>query len=185
MNWQKNQRHDTKGGNAANRLTIALLAIYLIVLIWILVFKLGVRFSYAGNRSVNLVPFSKPSISKGRVDLSEIILNVVVFLPLGIYVGILFRTWTFLKKLFLFFLLSLIVEGLQFVLAVGAFDITDVITNTSGGILGLMIFKAIEKTFNNSIKAQKFLNIVAAVGTVLMVALLVLLKMNMLPIRYQ
>jgi glycopeptide antibiotics resistance protein len=39
-------------------------------------------------------------------------------------------------------------------LAVGAFDITDTITNTLGGIIGLMIFKAIGKVFNNSVKAQ-------------------------------
>jgi len=70
-------------------------------------------------------------------------------------------------------------------LAVGAFDITDIITNTLGGIIGLMIFKAIEKAFNNSVKAQKFINIISAVGTALMVLLLLLLKMNMLPVRYQ
>ena len=76
-------------------------------------------------------------------------------------------------------------EALQFILRAGAFDITDIITNTLGGIIGLMIFEAIEKVFNNSVKAQKFINIIAAIGTVLMISLLLLLKMNMLPVRYQ
>ena len=76
-------------------------------------------------------------------------------------------------------------EALQFIFRVGAFDITDIITNTLGGIIGLMIFKAIEKVFKNSVKAQKFINIIAAIGTVLMISLLLLLKMNMLPVRYQ
>jgi glycopeptide antibiotics resistance protein len=84
-----------------------------------------------------------------------------------------------------FFLISLIVEGLQFILAVGAFDITDIITNTLGGIIGLMIVEAIAKAFHNNVKAQKFINLIATTGTVLMILFLLLLKMNMLPVRYQ
>ena len=171
--------------NVTNRLTTVLFIIYLIVLSWILLFKLGVRFSYMGNRSVNLIPFSEPLILNGKIDVGEIILNVVIFVPLGIYAGILFEKWIFGKKLFFFFLISLIVEGLQFILAVGAFDITDIITNTLGGIIGLMIFKAMEKAFHNRVKAQKFINIIAAIGTVLMAILLSLLKMDMLPVRYK
>jgi glycopeptide antibiotics resistance protein len=110
-----------------------------------------------GNRRVNLIPFNEPSILSG-----ENISNVVIFVPLGVYAGILFERWISGKKLFFFFLLSLIVEGLQFVLAIGAFDITDIITNTFGAILGLMIFKAVEKAFNSSIKAQKCINLIAA-----------------------
>lgn len=185
MNLQKTWRTNSKVNNVTNRLTTVLFIIYLIALCWILLCKLGVRFSYMGNRSVNLIPFSEPLILHGKIDVGEIILNVVVFVPLGIYAGILFERWIFGKKLFFFFLISLLVEALQFILAVGAFDITDIITNTSGGIIGLMIFKAIEKAFNNTVKAQKFINIIAAAGTVLMILLLLLLKMDMLPVRYK
>ena len=123
--------------------------------------------------------------SNGKIDVGEIILNVVIFVPLGIYAGVLFKRWNFGKKLFFFFLISLMFEGLQFIFRVGAFDITDIITNTLGGIIGLMIFEAIEKLFNNSVKAQKFINIIAATGTALMISLLLLLKLKMLPVRYQ
>jgi glycopeptide antibiotics resistance protein len=138
-----------------------------------------------GNRSANLIPFSEPLISNGKIDVGEIILNVVIFVPLGIYAGVLFKRWTFGKKLFFCFLISLMFEGLQFILRVGAFDITDIITNTLGGLIGLMIFEAIEKLFNNSVKTQKFINIIAATGTALMISLLLLLKLKMLPVRYQ
>jgi glycopeptide antibiotics resistance protein len=174
-----------KGNNSANKLTIVLFVIYLIVLFWILLFKLGVRFSYMASRSVNLIPFSKPVIRNGKVDFGEIIMNVIIFVPLGIYAGVLFKRWTFGKKLFFFFLISLLIESLQFILGVGAFDITDIITNVIGGTIGLMIFEAIEKLFNNPVRAQKFINIISLIGTVLMVSLLLLLKLNMLPIRYQ
>ena len=89
------------------------------------------------------------------------------------------------KRFFLFFIISLLIEGLQFILKVGAFDTTDIITNSLGRIIRLLIFKAIEKAFKNNFKAQKFVNIIAATGTVLMTLLLLLLKLNMLPVKYQ
>lgn len=173
-------KEQSKANNVTNSLTIVLFIIYLITICWILLFKLGVRFSYMGKRSVNLIPFSEQSILN-----SENILNAVIFVPLGVYAGILFRRWTFGKKLRFFFLLSSTVEGLQYIFRIGAFDVTDIITNTLGGITGLIIFTTIDKAFNDSVKAQKFINIIAATGTILIILLLVLLKMNMLPVRYQ
>jgi hypothetical protein len=46
-----------------------------------------------GNRSVNLIPFSEPLILNGKMDVGEIILNVVILVLLGIYAGILFERW--------------------------------------------------------------------------------------------
>ena len=183
MNLQKDWPNKKKD-NRTNKLTTVLFIIYLIALFWILLLKLGVQFSYMANRRVNLIPF-KDAFSRGRIDFSEIILNVLIFVPLGMYAGVLFKRWNFGKKLFFFFLTSLMFELLEFVFRIGAFDVTDIITNTSGGITGLMIFVAIEKIFNNSVKAHKFINIIATIATVLIVSLLLLLKMNMLPVRYQ
>jgi glycopeptide antibiotics resistance protein len=168
-----------------NNLTKALFAIYLLTLNWILLLKLGVQFSYMQTRSVNLIPFARPLMSNGKADVSEIMLNVIIFVPLGIYAGLLFRRWTLGNKLFFFLLTTLIFESLQYVLRIGAYDITDLITNTTGAILGLTIFWAIEKIFNNTVKAQKFINIIAATATVIVISLLLLLKLNMLPVRYQ
>ena len=70
---------------AANRLTTVLFIVYLLVLLWILLFKLGVQFSYMEKRSVNLVPFKEALTSHGKIDVSETILDVLIFIPLGIY----------------------------------------------------------------------------------------------------
>ena len=138
-----------------------------------------------GNRNVNLIPFSKPVMLHGKADLSEIILNIIIFIPMGVYAGSLFKRWSFIKKVFFLFIMSIIIEVLQYLLKIGSADITDVITNTLGGLIGLLIFIAIEKIVQNRIKAQKFINIIGAIGTTLMIILLVLLKMKMLPIRYR
>src|SRR5690242_7835710 len=131
--------------NRANNLTKALLIAYLIILFWILLFKFGVRFSYMENREINLIPFK----SRSNIDKAETILNVLIFIPLGIYAGVLFTKWSFAKKVFCFFLSSLLFEVLQLIFKIGAFDSTDIVTNTFGGVLGLLIFIAIGKIFNN------------------------------------
>lgn len=172
-------KEQLKVTNATTRLTILLFIVYLVIMCWILLFKLGVRFSYMENRSANFTPFNE------HVLTGENILNIVIFVPIGVYAAILFTRWSFHKKLFLFFSLSLIVEGLQYIFRIGAFDVTDIITNTLGGMLGLILFKTIERIFNNHFTAQKLINIIAATGSILMLLLLVLLKMNMLPIKYQ
>jgi glycopeptide antibiotics resistance protein len=167
------------------RLTKTLFTIYLLSLLWILLLKLGVRFSYMESRSINFIPFREFVLYNSKGDLAEIILNVVIFIPLGIYVGLLFFRWSFVKKLIFFLLISLMFEVLQFALSIGAFDITDLITNTFGGMIGLLLFKAIEVLFKNPVKAQKFINIVAAVSSVVMLLFLLFLKLNLLPVRYQ
>lgn len=171
--------------NTSKQLTKLLFFTYLLILAWILLLKLGVQFSYMTTRSVNLIPFKAPTILNGHVDKGEMILNVIVFFPAGVYVAMLFEQWRFAKQLLLVFLISFIIEALQYLFAIGAFDITDLITNTSGGLIGIVIYFAIEKVFNNSLKAQKLVNIVAAAATVVLLSLLILLKLNMLPIRYQ
>jgi glycopeptide antibiotics resistance protein len=185
MEFQRSRRGNLKDNTIADKFTIALCVIYFIVLFWIILFKLGVHFSYMENRTVNLIPFSEFFTSIGKMDVSEIILNVLIFVPLGIYAGVLVKKRTFGNKLLFFFLISLMFEGLQFILRVGAFDTTDIITNISGGLIGVWIFEAIEKLFDNSVQSHKFINIIAATGTVFIITLLLLLKLNMLPMRYQ
>lgn len=173
-------QQQTKASKVTKGWTTLLFIIYLIALYYILLLKLGVRFSYMGERITNFIPFGE-----GLILTSENMLNVVIFVPLGIYAEILYERWIMGKKLLLFFSLSLLIEALQYMLRIGAFDVTDLITNTVGAVLGLMLFQAIKKVCKSSIKAQKFINIIAAMGTVMMIILLVLLKMEMLPVRYQ
>lgn len=185
MKLKKDWKSNKADNGMSNRLSTVLLISYLIVLVWIILFKFGVRFSYMEYRSVNLIPFSEYFSSTGKIDLSEIVLNVIIFIPLGVYTGVLFNRWKLSGKLFFFFLISFLFEGLQYVISIGAFDLTDIITNVLGGVLGLIIYIAVEKIFSNKVRAQKFVNAIGAIGTVLMITLLVLLKLNMLPVRYQ
>lgn len=166
--------------NKADKLTKILLIVYLIVMGWIILLKLGVQFSYTEERKINLILFAN-----GYYSMMETIMNVVIFVPLGIYAGILFRNRAFGFNLIFFFLISLLLEALQYVFKLGTFDITDLLTNTTGGILGYLFFWVFQRLFSDPLKAQKLINVIASLGTFLILVLLILLRLNMLPIRYQ
>lgn len=167
------------------KFTILLASLYAIALVWILLLKLGVTFSYMDNRSVNLIPFREFLRSDGHRLSGETILNVLIFLPAGVYACLLLPAWSFAKKCALFFCISTFIEAVQYILAIGAFDVTDIITNTSGALFGLLCYHALSRLFSNRASAYRFFNILGAAGTLLLVVGLSLLKLGLLPIRYQ
>ncbi len=165
----------------SNQLTFSLLFIYLVVLFWIIVLKLSVRFTYMGQqRSMNLIPYNQPLMLNGKADFGEILLNALVFVPMGVYVAILYKKWSAIKSILFFALSSLVLESIQYITALGAFDITDIINNTLGGTFGLFLFKILEKLSGNSQKAQKIVNIVALLATIAFISLFLYLKINRL-----
>ena len=81
--------------------------------------------------------------------------------------------WSFLKKIVPIALTSLALEILQFIFAVGATDITDLIGNTLGGVIGCLIYMVFYKLLKD--KTNKVLNILACIGTIGVIAFLGLL----------
>lgn len=157
-----------------NKVTITLFGVYLMILTWIILFKMQFSISDLGHiRSVNLIPFGASVIVNGKVDFDEIIGNAIAFIPVGVYIGMLFPNWSFAKKVCPSAVLSISYEVLQFVFGLGTSDITDLITNTLGGITGVLIFMMFSKIFGA--KADKILNVIAGVCTALLIALMTVL----------
>ncbi|MBE6185398.1 glycopeptide resistance protein VanZ-A [Bacillus ginsengihumi] len=150
-------------------LSRGLLVLYLVILIWLVLFKLQYNilsvFHYH-HRSLNLIPFAGPSIING--SFGEIRDNVIIFIPLGLLLNVNFKKVGFLLKFAFILVLSLIIELFQFISAIGATDITDVITNTVGGFLGLELYVLSSKYVNNKILDR----VIIFVGILLLVLLL-------------
>ncbi|MGG0250564.1 VanZ family protein [Peribacillus frigoritolerans] len=163
-----------KSKNNQKKITAGLLAVYLFALTWIIVFKM--QFSFQGLpdfREINLIPFAGSANVNNQIDFNEIIYNVLAFIPFGIYISMLKSNWSFLKRITVIAGVSLLFEGLQFIFALGASDITDFMGNTLGGIIGVGVYIVFCKLF--STKATKILNVLASIGTIFIVALLLLL----------
>lgn len=162
-----------------SKLTTTLFIIYLVGLAWLIVLKFNVAFLWIWKeRSLNLIPYVELLSSKPRVDYLEMILNAIVFVPFGLYSGALFKEWNFRKHVVVFLAFSFICEVLQYILGVGAADITDMINNTLGGIAGLLVYKGLEKAFGDPARARRFINITATIATVLIISLLLLLRIK-------
>jgi glycopeptide antibiotics resistance protein len=143
-----------------------LLALYLMVLIWLVLFKLKFNISSVLNhhhRSLNLIPFAAPSIVNGAVNYGEMILNCMFFIPFGLLLNVNFKKAGFLPKLTFILAFSLTAELIQYIFAIGATDITDVITNTLGGFLGLKLYDLSNKYINN----EKLDRVIISVGMLL------------------
>jgi len=150
-------------------LSKGLLALYLVILIWLVLFKLQYNilsvFNYH-HRSLNLIPFAAPSIVNG--SFREMIDNVIIFIPFGLLLNVNFKKVRFLPKFAFILALSLTFELIQFIFAIGATDITDVITNTVGGFLGLKLYGLSNKYINN----KKLDRVITFAGILLLVLLL-------------
>ena len=67
---------------------------------------------------------------------------------------------------------SFLLETTQYVLAIGRSDITDVLTNTAGGLLGLIVYLMVARLIGNRIKANRLFSILAGIVSVVVIVLL-------------
>ncbi|MDF2934608.1 MAG: VanZ family protein [Chryseobacterium sp.] len=75
------------------------------------------------------------------IALMEIAGNIVLFIPLGMYVQMFKRNKKTLNCVTLICVISLCVEITQYILGIGYSDIDDIILNTIGGLLGVFIYR--------------------------------------------
>ncbi|EHL19603.1 hypothetical protein HMPREF9628_01415 [Peptoanaerobacter stomatis] len=158
----------------SKKITLILMIFYLIALIWVIIFKLEFSIKELPQiRNINLIPFNQPAIVNGKADISEIVLNVLAFIPYGLFIHILMDEKSILKKLLIIFATSFIFELIQYIFAIGASDITDIISNTSGGIIGVVVSMFMEKLLREN--RIKYINIVSTICAIILTAMCVIL----------
>ncbi len=149
----------------SNTLTRILLFIYLIALTWIILFKFSTSIHHLPQlRNINLIPYGDSLIVNGKLSYSELLLNMIVFLPFGIYLSMLKPEWQLWKRACPAIGVSLLFEIVQYIFAIGASDITDLINNSLGGILGCLLYTLCTKLFHEH--TNRILNILASIGTI-------------------
>ncbi|HEV8283798.1 MAG TPA: VanZ family protein [Chitinophagaceae bacterium] len=105
-----------------------------------------------GWKHANLKPFSTISLFykskrlKEEYKYNNIGGNIVGFVPLGILFPLLFLSLRNIWKITLLSIfLSLMFETIQLLTGLGAFDIDDIILNTTGGTIGYIIYLILKK----------------------------------------
>ena len=110
---------------------------------------------------VNLIPFKTvyeyfEKIINNRINvdtaITNIIGNIIVFLPMGAFLPCLFQKMRSFKKTVLtVFFIVLGIELIEIILAMGAFDIDDFIFNLGGAMIGyaVMLIPVFQKIRNS------------------------------------
>lgn len=120
------------------RIIKVIFVVYIIVL-----FMSLIRFESIGSvksNDINIIPFSDYSDYPNVRDIFyNIIGNIIIFIPFGMYLNKLSSKTNTLLKFSVILVSSLIIEASQFFLKSGHADIDDLIFNSVGGLLGILI----------------------------------------------
>ena len=140
------------------RLSYIVFSVYLFLLVWLVLFKFATSISDIPSiRGINLIPFYYDQ--ETRAHFTEVLYNIVVFVPLGVYIQIFGARWKPVTKIVFVFLVSFLFEVVQFIFAIGASDITDIMGNTLGGIIGILFCVMMKK-----IAPKRFISIINVFG---------------------
>ena len=165
-----------------SKLLIALFGIYLVLLVWVILWKL--EKPWVGEaallpRPLKLVPFVA-SGDAGPSNPEEVLANILLFIPFGLYLGSLARSWKWWQLTAVFLGASLVLETSQHLLSTGSFDTSDLISNTLGGLAGLGILTLARRRFGARLPAIGIR--VAVIGTAVSLVAIAVLIVG--PFRY-
>ena len=166
-----------------NILSIILFCIYILLLIWIVLLKCNIYLSITNGYfefktltlkerfDYYLIPFIdyiNNDSTQTFIKFKDGILNVIVFIPLGLYLSFFIKNNKFIKVIFYTFLISLLFEIIQLFSLLGSFQTEDLILNTFSGLLGYIIYKIIYKEKN-----IKVLNILFLICIIILTPILI------------
>ena len=103
-----------------------------------------------GIGQVELAPFWSYSHPELRI---EILLNYVLFIPLGVLLYLCFGEKFGLRVVLAGFLLSASIELIQLTFEIGVFEFDDMIGNTVGCFIGAVVGKMVKKKKKNTPEA--------------------------------
>ena len=115
-------------------------AVYFLFLVWAVLWKCRAPFIGGTERVINLIPFN------GNAGY-ETLFNFVLFVPLGFYIAAIAKKRSIIKQVFMILAVSLVFEIVQYTLAIGSSDTTDVILDTLGGGVGIFGLFLLKKLF--------------------------------------
>ncbi|HEM6220327.1 TPA: VanZ family protein [Streptococcus suis] len=137
-------------------ISILLFLTYLLLLTWMIVFKMDLSVLYGRYDSAqfNLIPLAGTAVYNGILNFPEILFNIISFIPFGIYMEMLFRKASWVSNLLLILLVSFLFEVTQYLLLLGIADITDFLANGLGGAIGINIMYVLTSIWHEKAYAR-------------------------------
>jgi len=154
-----------------NVLFYIMLALYVFMMID-LFFRYNVMFDATRDvsRSLNLVPFktiweyaSGSNHLRASFAVSNILGNIVVFIPFGLFMQAIRKRKTFWAGMLIILISTVVIEVVQYAFGLGATDIDDVILNTVGGVVGMLVYRLFRIACKNEGRTKTAITVAALV----------------------
>jgi len=163
--------------NRSKMISYIVFGAYLFLLTWLVLFKFAFTIEEIPHlRQLNLIPFHYETSVAYITHMKEVIYNILIFVPAGVY----FTAFLGKRKWWLgigaSFFVSLTFETVQWIFSIGVSDITDLITNTTGVLVGVGLYYLLKKIFKE--KTNKIILALAAIVTILFVSLIIIILIN-------
>lgn len=153
---------------------LAVFGIYLVLLLWCILFKFALRPEDIPHlRGLNLIPYAESVVVNGKIQMSEIMANMLLFLPFGLCISIVYPNSEIQNRILLASAFSFLLEAAQYIFAIGASDITDIINNTLCAGIGILLYGIMKKIWKD--KTEKITTVTGAIGEVVFLLLLIFL----------
>lgn len=167
--------------------TVFLYGVFICYILFLIKILLLSRISHPELRSINLIPFysiteyiSGSTANLKRFAFSNVVGNIVIFIPLGVYLPLLKKDKRVITNLLCIFIVSLFVEIIQGLLGIGASDIDDIILNCLGGWVGILGYKFLLLLLRDEKKVRTAITILSAiVGLPVLLFLLFMVRLRL------
>jgi glycopeptide antibiotics resistance protein len=178
----RGSRPTTKRAKAETLAIFAVFALYAAFLLKLLLFSRAP----GSERSINLIPFASiaqyafsHSPGTARVAFANVVGNILIFIPLGVYASWLrprAAAWLTILKVAS---VSVAVEIIQGVFAVGASDIDDVILNCVGGLIGILAFRLLSAILRGRSRERTAMAVFSLLSMPVWVYFLFIIRLHM------
>ena len=132
---------------------------YMVMVLFVTIMPFPLPYLHGTNKlfleTVNLIPFRDLRLNYYGAK-KEILLNIIMTMPFGFLYPTIKKAKIF-KTIFITLLFSLIIETAQLLsvywgaITARAFDVTDLITNTSGGLVGYLLYRPLGSIIHKTI----------------------------------
>ncbi len=131
------------------------------------------------ERSINLVPLrgiisflsgndlvsnKDSAIVLRTFAISNLVGNIVIFVPLGVYSTLFHKDKGIWKNTLLIMLVSTLVEIMQVIFKFGIGDIDDIILNSIGGFVGILIYRLLLLKCKDDLKVRRMIAMLAPIA---------------------
>ena len=138
------------------KLAYALLVLYALCLFWVVILKCNMYPAVEGTRLIlgkmTLLERAHFSFAKfAKSDVPDIIVNILIFIPLGLLLPIFKEKSPCIFGALVSIFTTITIEIIQFLTAIGSFTYIDIINNSIGAFIGMMLYFKIRKVANERI----------------------------------